>query len=235
MRLRSSIVIALAACGGGTAAVTPEPPLSPDGIPTAKYPVPPEAPRGDVRGAAVGVARLDVHGARDLDVVHVRLTVTNRRDELPWVIDTREQLLEIAGEGRSRPVFVNSDRDAMPIVQVPMLQQRVLDLYYPLPPTLDPDELGEVTLAWQVRTGERLVTQRTTFARAPGGDDDDELDAAIPPTGLHAGWGPFWWHDPYYARRAFRHHRKIVVQTPPRVVVAQAPRGAYVARRDRRR
>ena len=36
------------------------------------------------------------------------MVVTNDGDDVPWQIDTREQLAEIAGEGRSRALYVNT-------------------------------------------------------------------------------------------------------------------------------
>ena len=59
--------------------------------------------------------------------------MTNDGDDQPWTLDTTQQLVEIPGEGRSRPIFVNADITTLPNVTIARHERRVLDMYYALP------------------------------------------------------------------------------------------------------
>lgn len=236
LRDRSSCLLVIAsaitaACGGGSYAYVPEGATArPDGRPVSRIAIPPERPRGEVRVESMGVTRLEARGARDIDAIHVRMTVGNDSDDRTWAVDTREQLLEIRGEGRSQPIFVNSDRDSIPIIQIARREQRVLDLYYPLPSTMsEADDLPGFDLLWQVDTGDRPVAQRTAFTRVSTEPRPTYHVATV----FHAGWGPYWWYDPFYTRNVFIHHRPILIRDPGRVVVVRQPRGHFMIR-DRR-
>jgi len=225
----AAIAIAFAAaCGGTNYVYVPEGANTVDnGRPVTRISITHEQPRGEVRVESRGITRLDGRTDRAIDVIHLRMVVGNDSDDAPWMVDTREQLIEIPGEGRSAPIFANSDRESMPIVEVPRREKRIVDLFYPLPSTVkDEDDLKGFELLWQVNTGERVVAQRTPFGR----------QSTEPPpeyTGsLYAGWGPYWWYDPYYSSHVFIHHRPIVVHDRGPVIVTR-PRGMHV--RDHRR
>ncbi|MBA3540531.1 MAG: hypothetical protein H0T79_13055 [Deltaproteobacteria bacterium] len=213
--LVSAAAVIVASCGSNYVYVPEGATSWSQGQPVTRIQIPPEEPKGEVRAASVGLTRLQVAGGRqpDLDVIHIRLTIHNDSDRRPWVVDTREQLLEIPGEGRSRPIFVNSDRDSMPTISIGARDKRVIDLYYPLPSTVTREsELTRFELLWQVQTGDRMIAQRTAFDRAT-------LEAE-PSYGLYAGWGPYWWHDPFYSSQfGFVHHRPISIHSPSRVIV----------------
>src|SRR5512135_1097435 len=70
-------------------------------LPAARTPIPQEAPQGAVEVASYGITHLHPGGA-NVPVLHVRMIVTNDGDDTPWTVDTREQFVEIEGEGRSR-------------------------------------------------------------------------------------------------------------------------------------
>jgi hypothetical protein len=230
IHLTAVAVACAAACGGGSYAYVPEgATLRADGRPVTRIAIPPEQPRGEVRVESMGITSLDGRSDRKIDVIHLRLAVGNDSDDRPWTIDTREQLLEIPGEGRSQAIFVSSDRDSMPIVQVPRRDRRVLDLFFPLPATVDDeDDLAGFELLWQVNTGDRVVAQRTPFGRV-------STEPPVQYSGsIYTGWGPYWWHDPFYSRHVFIHHRPIVIRDTGRVIVTR-PRGHFRVRDHRRR
>ena len=83
------------------------------GRPASLFSVPPESPRGSVRVASYGFARLQLHedtGAPDLSAVHVRLIVDDDSDA-GWWLDTREQRLDLKGHGQSVAAYAAVDRD----------------------------------------------------------------------------------------------------------------------------
>lgn len=152
---------AAASCNRGSHVYAPQgATTTSDGYPAARVEIPPERPTGNIQIASFGLTRLGA-GTR-LDAMHVRLVVENLTDSMPWTIDTREQLIDIAGAGTSRPILVNTDQQALPVVSVVPGARRLLDLYFPLP-TTGASEPPRFDLVWQVRTGERVVAQRSTF------------------------------------------------------------------------
>jgi hypothetical protein len=205
--------LTLAACAGGPYAYRPaeEATATVRGQVAARYAIPPEAPRGDVRLASFGIAELEMEeGDEEIDMLHVRMVVSNESDQ-PWSIDTRQVVVTLPGAGSSRPAYVNTDQNGMPVIPVPPRQQRTLDLYYPLPEDRQhARELPEFDVSWQVRTGERVVSERTPFDRyelstypqyAYGGWYGG---GGWPYWGAPIGWGPVWWYDPFYTGLSFR-------------------------------
>ena len=84
-----------------------------------------------------------------------------------FVLDTTQQLVEIPGEGRSAPMYVNADVRTMPNLTIARHERRIVDLYYPLPATIRGDaQLPRFELLWQVDTASRTVASRTDFDRA---------------------------------------------------------------------
>lgn len=222
--LALALPAALAAgCGGGGYVYAPEgATTTSDGYPASRIAIPPERPTGDIEIASFGLARLDA--GKRIDALHVRLVVENLTDSVPWTIDTREQMIDIPGAGRSRPILVNTDQQTLPIVSVEPRGRRVLDLYFPTP-SGGADEPPRFDLVWQVGTGERLVAQRSTFDQL---STQPEYVATWPYSTWNAGWGPVWWHDPYYAHGGFADHHPIVLgDHHPHVSVMHAPSGHF--------
>lgn len=204
----------------------------------ADYPIPPEAPEGDVRVASFGITRLQVNSSEHVRALHLRLVITNR-GQTPWTLDTRSQLLQIAYEGESRPIFASADSGQLPEVSIAPGAQRAVDLFYPLPADLQhASRLPAFDLVWRVDTGGgRTVAIRTPFARVTS-----QPDYAYGYTGYYepAYWEPIWWYDPGYfqytfvrpvvirhhpvivGRRAFVRHHATVPGHPP-VIVAHPP------------
>ena len=208
------------------------------GLPAARTPIPQERPQGAIEVVSYGVADLQRDGTA-IPALHVRAIVTNDGDDTPWTLDTTQQLVEIPGEGQSRAIFVNADIGTLPNVAIGRHERRVLDLYFALPDTMHKaSELPRFDLLWQVNTPARVVASRTSFDRVdrePAGYGY-EATTAWP---LWAGWGPYWWYDPFYPRVVFVHSRPVRFHGNGHVIVGgfggrfRAGGHAHVAGRHR--
>jgi hypothetical protein len=198
------------------------------GLPAGRYAIPPERPLGTVLVASSGIVELGFPNKVKAKVLAIRMVVANNGDDT-WVVDTREQRVIVIGAGESRPAYVNADEHGPPVLHIPRGQKRSIDLYYPLPANVqDPAHLPEFDLAWEVRTGERLVTERTPFDRL-------RIEPAPPPYDYAWGAPPYWWYDPlwlgptYVIAPSFHHYPgppTYVAPVPPpgqRYPVAQPP------------
>lgn len=173
------------------------------GLPAARYAIPPELPEGTLRIASFGVRELQTAdpagGTRRLRMLLVRMIVENNGSDQPFSIDTRSQLLELAGEGSSRAAYVNGAIAGAPLLSIGKGQKAALDLYYPLPEPLQSEShLADFDLLWQVGAGTRMVNGRTSFERLRVEPPEDWY--------YSAGWGPYWWYDPFWGDFAFYHH-----------------------------
>lgn len=220
----------LAGCGGTYLYAPDDATVWTDGYPAQVLAVPPEAPQGKVEVTSFGVVELSPDGAGKLATLHVRLVAINDGDATPWTIVPTDQLVEIPDEGRSRPLYVNTDVPSLPTVTIGQRERRVLDFYYPLPATIDDDDaLPGFTFLWQVTTGSRRYASNTRFVRME----------REPPADLEVvyvtGWGPYWWYDPLYAHVVFVHHVPLHVHGPTHVIVTRPPARHYLPVRDHRR
>ena len=227
--MRASIILLLGSLLGGCAATTTNayvytPAVQTDarvsGYPAAHYAIPRDRPAGDVRVGSFGLTAVQPqNGGPTTRVAHVRLIIANNADDVPWTIDTREAVMMIAGEGNSRPAFVNTDAGAPPVVQIARGEQRTLDLYYPLPPgRAAEDALAAFDVTWRVHTGTGDAVERTPFEREVIDDDDEFAGHYGYPYGYYGfglgyalGFGSHWWYDAYYPSYGFYHHPTIVV------------------------
>jgi hypothetical protein len=177
----------------------------------AHYEIPAEAPAGDVRVTSFGITEVaPAGGGPRMHVLHARMVVANNSDAAPWSVDTREQFAWIPGEGKSRPAFVNSDDHGAPVLMVAQSQQRMIDLYYPLPVNVkSEDKLAGFDLLWQVTTGRRVVAERTPFERL----QIEPVYATGYDYSFALGWGPYWWYDPFWPHATFV-HPGVVVRRP---------------------
>jgi len=214
------VVVAAIGCGGPEYVYTPEASnATVGGMPAARTSIPPERPQGGVDVVSYGTTQLH-QGNADIPALHVRMTITNDGDAVAWAVDTREQLVDLPGEGRSSPIYVASDVPGLPVVSVARGQKRVLDLYFPLPATMKKEKhLAKFEVLWQVKTPERVVASRTAFDRV-------ELEPYVDPfydpfyspyyAGYGSYWGgvygPNWWYAPYYPRSTYVHSRPIAIR-----------------------
>lgn len=200
------IAVGVLGCAGQNYAYRPETmnAVSAAGLLTARTPVPQERPEGSVEVGSYGVTDLP-SGGTQRPALHVRMTVSNDGDAGAWRIDPGHQLIQIPGEGRSAPMYVNGEAHARHSVEIAPAQRRVLDLYYPLPATIQNDaHLHQFDFLWQVATPARTVTSRETFDRIAV-ETDTRYAALCQPWPLWSGYGPNWWYDPFYPGTAYIH------------------------------
>lgn len=174
-------------------------------LPASRTPIPPERPEGTVEVTSTGITEIPVTG-QNVQVLHVRMVVANDGDDVPWQVDTRQQFVSIPGEGRSLAMYVNSDLKTFPIITIARHEHHVVDLYFPLPENLrDEAHLASFEVQWQVTTPARVVSSHTTFDRRE--QEQPEPAEAWPywPGYGPAGFGPYWWYDPFYPHVVFVH------------------------------
>ena len=94
-------------------------------------------------------------------------------------------------------------------------EQRVLDLYFPVPGNLDSaSEIPTFDVTWKIQTADRVVAMRTPFERR------DVVSPPAYPDVYTIGWGPHWWyHDGYGYGRTYVHRPRVIVRPHGRVIV----------------
>jgi len=233
-----SLVLLGAATGLAACGVTADYVYSPersdvfiDGVPASRYQVPPERPEGEVRVASFGTTVLATADQGSVTALHVRMVVDNEGDDTPWTLDTGQQLVQIQGEGQSRPLFVNSNVPGLPVATIARHQPRIFDFYFPLPAGVESDaELPTFSFLWQVESAARAVSERTRFSRVEVGEPP-ATDVV-----LVTGWGPYWWYNPLYPGLVFVHRPPVFVHRPPaHIHVQRYPSYHYRVVRDHRR
>jgi hypothetical protein len=163
-----------------------------EGAPAARYPLPPESPRGDVNVASMGVVSVQPAGGGDkVPMIELRLAVSNDNDTGNWTLDVREQRLSLAGGSDTTPAIVSGNASSDPMLVIPPGQRRTVDLYFPSP--VAEGKLPGFDLLWVVHTPQRAVAERTPFQE----DHSREGDAYGAPTTV-IGFGPAYWYDPFY-------------------------------------
>lgn len=216
-----AVLAGASGCGGASYAYRPDAAnVASAGLPAERTAIPQEEPQGAIEVTSYGITELRRDRTK-IPALHVRAIVTNDGDDTPWSLDTTEQLVEIPGEGQSRAMYVNSDVGTLPSVTIGKHERRVLDFYFPLPDTIrNEDQLPRFQLLWQVDTPARTVASRTTFERV---DTAPTVVYETAPLGwpLWAGYGPYWWYDPFYPRTVFIHAHPRVIRGPGRVVVGR--------------
>jgi hypothetical protein len=172
-------------------------PVDAGGAPAARYPIPPEAPHGEVYVTSFGFTRMDVAEGRSADMMHARVVAVNNGPNV-WTVDGRaQQLLVAPAQAPLIPAYVNTDAGMGPVYTVPPAQHRVFDLYYAVAPPLDhPEQLGAFELAWRVDAAGRPITGRTPFQRIEGSGGG--YDPYPPYVFIGLGWGPGWWYGPFF-------------------------------------
>lgn len=189
------------------------------GLVAAEYPIPPDAPQGDVRIASYGIA--EVSPARNphqtLRALHLRVVVAND-SATPWTFDVREQGLDVAGRGLLAPAFSSASAGGQPpLVTIDPKGKRVVDLFFVLPPDLQrASAIPEFDALWRVSTASGPIAQRTPFERL-----------LVEPADYYGYWdyGPgYYWGGPYWVNPAFAFGGYPYAYIGPRIVVQH---GAY--------
>lgn len=183
----------------------------------ARYQIPPGSPRGDVRIASFGVVDLEQPGEqREIPSLHVRMAISNDAGAGPWTVDTRRIQADLRGFGDAGVPMVSSDAAGLPSVTIAPGQQRILDLFYPLPRDMEgEDDLPAFDLVWRVHTDAGLVTERTPFERI-------DVEPQQPAYFTTSWYGSFWWYNPWYYPAGVVVRPSVIVTPgapPPRVIV----------------
>src|SRR4051794_6072899 len=147
-----ALVTGVLALGSGCAHEFTYLPVGPGaaGGPAARYPIPPQAPQGEVYVTSFGLTALDAEPGRPVTMLHARLAVSNG-SQGPWAGDGRQPMLNAPGRPPQAPAYLNTDASGGPIYYVAPGRASVFDLYFALPPPLDqPQYLGGFSLAWNV-------------------------------------------------------------------------------------
>jgi hypothetical protein len=180
-----------------------------------------------IRAESFGVGEITVDGTA-VRVVHVRLTVTNRFDELPWTVDAVNASLARVGRVAAKPMLINSDIPTLPIARIEGGEQRDLDFYFPVPDGIDEHALpGSLELHLRIDTPDRNILWYVRLGPSPRGA---QLETQV------TGRGTRWWANPTYpwpefnrrpGRKTHRVPRELEVTRPPRweyVPLASGPR-----------
>jgi len=165
----------------------------------ADYEIPASHPEGDVRLASFGISDVSPEGSPNLKqrAIHVRLVVANNGGQY-WSLDAREQRIDLPGAGQMSPAYVGSGQPetGLPMISIAPGGKRTLDLFYPLPATLQSaKQIPEFDLLWKINTGTQIVAERTPFDRLK-----------IEPVYAYGygwdyapyAWGGPYWFDPWY-------------------------------------
>ena len=84
-----------------------------------RYPIPPEAPHGEVYLTSFGFTQMDVAADRTANMLHARLVAVNNGPQA-WTVDGRaQQLLVPPGQQPVSPAFLNTDAGSGPVYTVP--------------------------------------------------------------------------------------------------------------------
>jgi len=161
--------LGLAACANGSSyvpAVTSNAVVA--NVQAIDYPMPPEAPAGDIRLATLGVVEVHPLDAPTgtAKAIHVRMVATNA-GPTPWTIDAREQRITLAG---AAPIHaggaITGQGAEPPIVEIAAGGKGAIDLIFVLPEEFQrASKRPEFDVLWTVHTGTRTVELRTPFDR----------------------------------------------------------------------
>ena len=220
MNNRGLLIVTALLCSLSGIVVDPGPARADDPPPEGAavgYAVPVEAPTGEVQILSLGIADLPRPSGIGTDrFVHMRLAAHNQKDGLPWVLDSRDQLIELPGGVTLPPRFAESSNPASAAHVVLTLAQRgYLDLFFQVEDDFDP---AWTSLVWKLRRGTGMIVARTVFERLP---DTDALYAHYWPSQYFGGtllYGAVWcmpawdwpWADslrPWSHYRRYRYHR----------------------------
>lgn len=160
----------------------------------AEYPLPPNAPRGDLWISSYGITDVTPQGgsSQTLRALHLRVVIADNAAS-PWTFDTRDQRVDLRGRGPVAPAFASTNAGASPpVITIEPNGERVVDLFFLLPPDLQhAEQIPEFDALWRVNTDAGVVAERTPFERL----------SVEPDEGYYDEWdyGPdYYWAGPYW-------------------------------------
>lgn len=162
-----------------------------EGFAAARYMIPVNAPKGDVRIASFGVRGMAQNeNGPEVPAVHVRMIVANNSGAGAWSVDPNEVQIEMRGDKLKDPALVNVDGgDESPQIRIAPGEQRTLDFFYPLAD--DQDDASSIPafdVLWKVHTDTDDFVERTPFERL----------AIVQNTSVGVGYSPYWWYNSGY-------------------------------------
>ncbi len=165
----------------------------------AEYPLPPNAPHGNLWICSYGFTDVTPQGAptsQNLRALHLRVVVANN-GTVPWTFDTREQRVDLRGRGPVAPAFASTSPGASPpLVTVEPNSERVIDLFFLVPPDLQhAEQVPQFDALWRVSTDSGVIAERTPFERLTVEPDEGYYDRWD--YGPDYYWGGPYWTDPY--------------------------------------
>jgi len=138
------------------------------GATAAVYEMPPDAPRGHVRVATLGVTSLKPGGLEvsPLRAIHIAIGVSNESDER-WSVAPSEGYLALETGRQPEEIQSTTTEVARPTaIDIPPRSTRLVHLYFPLPFELQRVErLPSFEVVWTVHAGSHTITRRTAFQR----------------------------------------------------------------------
>ncbi len=170
-------------------------------------------PSGDRKGRL----RIKSHGVVEIRpkeeqagvrTLHLRMELENSGTE-PWVLNSREQILELPEHGESRPAYLNTDAElrVLPMIVVNPGIRRTVDLFYPLPAGIDQaSEIPGFAFNWRMQVPEQVVKSVVNFDRVGITAESESIDLGRQSAGrlpYEFGEWPSWWYDPLYPDFSF--------------------------------
>ena len=187
-----------------------------------RYPIPPEAPHGEVYVTSFGFTEMEVAADRTANMLHTRLVAVNN-GTADWTVEgAAQQLLVPPAQQPLAPAFINTDAGNGPMYTVPPAQRRVFDFYYAVPPPQDrPEQMQFFELGWRVDVAGGAIAQRTPFQRFE--DDRGAYEPYPPYVFVGLGFGVGWWYGPAF----YPYHYRPVIRG---VLLSAVPRSHVRAR-----
>jgi hypothetical protein len=129
------------------------------------YQIPAEAPQGEVQVLSLGVADVTVPSLIGSErLVHWRVVAQNHRDPQAWVLDARDQVLQLSDGSSRAPLFAEaSTARGAGQATIRAGQLAYLDLFF----SAEGNDPPSAALTWRVRRGGSLIVARTVFERMP--------------------------------------------------------------------
>jgi hypothetical protein len=158
--------LALTACAPARFSYAPVATTSADvaGMAAASYPVPSDAPNGEVHVAVLGVADVRRHPQSPWTekAIRVSLVVSNRSSET-WRVEGGDQHVELASRRVRTTLDAKVDDDGRELlVDVPPHSTRWVELLFLVPEETDSELLGAFDVSWSVRLGPAMRASRVT-------------------------------------------------------------------------
>jgi hypothetical protein len=168
MRIAVAALIVVSGCASTQSFVfrpTETPNLTSDNRAVARYVVPRVLPRGEIFVTSDGV--VEKGGEKDpTPTLHVRATLFNVAGESAWALDIREQLVTLPGGVQIPASRVETTVPGAPILAVAPGERVPMDLYFPLPESLQSaTRIPAFDFIWQVTTDRKRAAGAVPFGR----------------------------------------------------------------------